>query len=222
MDRHRRARIHAERSFRSWTDHEGAYCFMGRTTADVGARIDALVDAEAEMVFKAARAADRREPLCAYKLDALVNLLSGGGGEVRTDVVIRCDVSRLRGEDGHCGTDAGDVPVDVAIGAILGDAFVKLLATDGVDVQSVHHVGRSVPAEVKTAVFERDGGRCVRPGCDSSHRLELHHYKVDFAKGGATSYWNLATLCRFDHLLVTNGGYRLDGAPGWWQWIEPP
>ena len=41
----RQARIHKERRHRSWTDGEGAYCYEGRTTAAIGARIDAAMAA---------------------------------------------------------------------------------------------------------------------------------------------------------------------------------
>ena len=33
------ARIHAERSFASWTDHDGAFCYSGRDTAERGAKL---------------------------------------------------------------------------------------------------------------------------------------------------------------------------------------
>jgi hypothetical protein len=107
------------------------------------------------------------------------------------------------------------------IGAILAGAFVKVILSDGVDISRVAHVGRHLPAELRSAVVERDGGRCVKPGCDSAHRLEVHHYRRDFAQGGATAYWNLATLCHFHHDLITTGGHRLDGKPGAWRWCEP-
>ncbi|MBA3653046.1 MAG: HNH endonuclease [Actinobacteria bacterium] len=218
--RHRR--IHNERYYRSWVDDEGAGRFEGKTTVDRLARIDAAIAAEAEIVFKEAYAAGRRESAGAYRLDALGRLLEGGGAKVETTVVVRVDETRLRGQGGTCASEAGPVPVELAIGEVLAGAFVKIVATDGTDIAKVHHVGRCVPAEVKTAVIERDGGGCVRPGCGSTHRLETHHYKVDFAKGGPTTYSNLATLCRFDHRLVTNGGHRLEGGPGDWKWIEPP
>jgi 5-methylcytosine-specific restriction endonuclease McrA len=79
-----------------------------------------------------------------------------------------------------------------------------------------------VPAELKTAVQERDNHRCVRPGCGATQRLQVHHYKIDYGKQGPTAYWNLATLCRHDHDLVTYSGHRLTGGPGNWSWIPPP
>jgi hypothetical protein len=51
----------------------------------------------------------------------------------------------------------------------------------------------------------------------------VHHWVIDYAKpGGATAYWNLATVCRHDHQLVTHGGHKLEGGPGRWSWIPPP
>ena len=218
----RHERIHRERHHRSWTDAEGAYCYEGRTTTAIGARMDAAIAAETERVFKAAYAEGRRESSAAYRADALVNLICGGGANVETTVVIRVDESRLRGDDGICETATGDVPVEEAIGEILAGAFVKVVLTDGTDVTKVAHPGHQPPARLKTAVFERDGGRCVRPGCSSAHRLQTHHYKIDYGKQGPTAYWNLATLCSFDHDLITYGGHRLAGGPGAWEWIEPP
>src|SRR5207302_10248926 len=145
----------------------------------------------------------------------------GGGASVDTTVVIRVDESRLAGEDGTCETSTGTVPVEEAIGAILAGAFVKVLATDGVGVQRVCHPGRHRPAVLDTAIFEREHYRCQRPGCGAAERLEVHHYRVDFGKNGPTAYWNLVTLCRFDHDLITTGGHRIDGEPGRWKWTPP-
>jgi hypothetical protein len=59
---------------------------------------------------------------------------------------------------------------------------------------------RAIPAAVRRAVFERDGGACAfvdaagkRCGCTSG--VELHHV-VPFAMGGAHSEENLRVYCR--------------------------
>ena len=83
-------------------------------------------------------------------------------------------------------------------------------------------VTRHIPEVLRTAVQERDGWRRVRPGCGGRHRLQTHHCRIDYGKPGPTAYWNLATLFRFDHDLVTHRGHRLEGGPGNWKWIEPP
>jgi hypothetical protein len=138
-------------------------------------------------------------------------------------VVIRVDESRLRGEEGTCeATGTGAVPVSEAIGAIIAGAFVKVVAHNGTDVSRVAHHGRHIPAELKTAILERDAYTCVRPGCGATSHLEIHHYKVAHAKGGPTAYWNLCAACPHDHDLLTRGGHRLEGGPGNWTWIPPP
>ena len=60
--------------------------------------------------------------------------------------------------------------------------------------------GRYVPAHVRQAVCERDGGRCTFTGpdgtrCAAETRLEFDHI-VTFAEGGATTVENLRLLCR--------------------------
>jgi hypothetical protein len=191
--------------------------------AAVGARIEAALGAETDNIFKAARAEGRNEPLSAYHLDALVNLVCGGGAKVDTTVVVRVDESRLRAEGGLCEAVAtGAVPVSEAIGAILAGAFVKVVAHDGVDITRVFHHGRHIPETLRTAIFERDGYTCVRPRCGAATRLEVHHWRVPHAKGGPMAYWNAASVCPHDHDLLTHGGHRLEGGPGNWTWIAPP
>jgi hypothetical protein len=221
-ERVRHQRIHGERFHRSWIDYEGAWRYEGKATAEIGARVDALIAAEAEQVFKAAHAEGRRESAGAYRFDGFANLLTGGGGNTDTTVVIRVDEARLRGDAGRCEIDRASVPVDVAIGAILAGAFVKVAVTDGVDISTVCHPGRHIPEVLRTAIVERDGGHCVRPGCDSSHLLQIHHYVTDYGEQGPTCYDNLATVCKHDHDLITHRGHRLAGRPGTWKWISPP
>jgi len=129
---------------------------------------------------------------------------------------------RTAGTDVGVPSNAGSVPVSEAIGAILADAFVKVVLANGVDIIRVAHYGRHSPVELKTAVFERDDYTCVRPGCGSTSHLEVHHYKVDHARGGPAAYWNLCTVCPHDYDLLTHGGHRLEGGPGTWTWIPPP
>jgi hypothetical protein len=62
-----------------------------------------------------------------------------------------------------------------------------------------HSHGRHIPAAVKRAVWERDGGRCAFAGaagrCTERGFLEYHHV-VPFAEGGAASVDNLELRCR--------------------------
>ena len=59
---------------------------------------------------------------------------------------------------------------------------------------------RAIPAHVRKAVYERDGGRCTHvyeddSRCDSRSKLEFDHV-TPLAKGGKSTAENLRLLCR--------------------------
>lgn len=62
-----------------------------------------------------------------------------------------------------------------------------------VDVSFEEGVGRHVPQDVKTAVWQRDGGKCVQ--CGATDYLEFDHI-IPHAKGGASTVDNVQLLCR--------------------------
>lgn len=55
----------------------------------------------------------------------------------------------------------------------------------------------------RESVLRRDGYRCQMPGCDSRHRLEVHHIEK-YAKNAhqRTDVSNGITLCRSCHYYV--------------------
>jgi len=70
---------------------------------------------------------------------------------------------------------------------------------------------RHVPAAVRRAVFERDGGRCRyrdRTGrrCTANHRLEYHHVHP-FAMGGDHTVDNVRLMCRSHNLHLAEHDY---------------
>ena len=226
---------HAARYLRHYNDADGAFRLDARLTPDAGAKMMAAIDSEARTIFDDARRAGTRAPSAAYAADALVALATGcargSGGAVGrrrgpgASVHIRVDVSALRRGHVRSGETCeipgvGPVPVATATRA-LSDAFVKLFVTDGVDVQSVCHVGRTVPAHVQSALEERDP-TCVVPECEMANGLENHHWGVPFAECGTSALGGLARICAWHHDLVTYDGHELTGGPGKWALQPPP
>ncbi|QYG92117.1 hypothetical protein HC251_06460 [Iamia sp. SCSIO 61187] len=100
-------------------------------------------------------------------------------------------------------------PIPVALARhIMQDSLLRLIVT-GTDVTLISSQRRYVPEAVRRALFARDRGTCVVPGCGATKHLELDHCFVDHALGGPTEYRNLAHVCRRDHLLKTLCGWIL-------------
>jgi len=71
-----------------------------------------------------------------------------------------------------------------------------------------------IPASVRRAVLERDGGRCTFVGpdghrCESRRLLEFHHI-VPVGKGGATTVEGVTLHCRAHNLLAAERDYGLE------------
>jgi Domain of unknown function (DUF222)/HNH endonuclease len=241
-------RIRAERSFSSWIDPEGAFCFKGRDTPDRGAEVLSRLEQIASRLreeqradAKADRDADRipeRIPERAIRADAFFALMTqppGDGsppvdGAPRTQVVVRVDLAALlRGhlESGECCEidDLGPIPVPMARD-LANDSFLAVLFHRAGDIKAVSHFGRTINATLRTALAQRDR-ICVVPGCGVSYGLEIDHV-LPFAEGGPTSLDNLALLCHHHHFLKTYDGWRLqrrgttDEEPKWSFAPQPP
>jgi len=238
-ERHRQ--VHKSRYLKSWIDLDGSFNLKARMTAANGALVMAALKPIQDEIFKAARKSGAHERPEAYAADALLALCekasasdSGLGASTtkttRSSAVmnIRVDIDALkRGhtEHGEVCEIAGVGPIPVAIATeYLGEAFLKLLIVDGVDIKTVAHMGRAIPAPLRTAVEERDRV-CQVPTCDMSLGLEIDHI-VPFAEGGPASLENLVRLCKRHHLQKTHDGYRLVKAieceEGAWEWRAPP
>ncbi len=231
---------------RSWIDHEGAFCLEARLVPEEGAVVASALGRIRDRLFESAREQGRFEPMAAHEADALVALArgdfgsnhagadrgqaskrsrsSGSGTSYRGTVELRVDLAALRrGElrDGEVCEIPGIGPVPLATAkSLIGDAWLKLVVSDGVDVQHVTHMGRTIPAHLRSALEARDPV-CVVPGCSTAHGLEIDHWQVDFIDGGPTTLENLARLCHFHHFMKTHKGWRLSGGPGRWQFAKP-
>ena len=216
--------IHRSRYLRHWSDDDGGFRLDGRLTPEAGAVVLAALRPHHERIFREARRGGRRESHQACAADALVALARGDERSgPKATVEVRVDhAAWARGhtEPGETCEIEGVGPVPVATArSLANDAVVSAVVSDGVDVTTVAHLGRSIPAHLRTALLARDP-TCVVPGCGVREHLEIDHV-VPLAEGGPTRLDNLARLCQWHHQLKTYRGYRLSGGPGQWLWQGP-
>lgn len=204
------ARQRRARRFRHWTDAEGMVCFAGALEPRPGVALVNRLEAEAARQRRRARREGGDEAFEAHAADALVALAAGGATPARwrAEVVVVCDLRALRRGHAHPGeachvVGGGPVPVPAVADELEGDAFVKAVTHDGVRIDTVAHLGRAIPAHLRTALElgtppSFDGAACAEAGCGRRFGLEWDH--VDpVANGGPTSYANLQARCRPCH-----------------------
>ena len=219
-------RVHQARTVSHWTDEEGALCLKGRFTADTGAKLVASLESVTNQLFEEARKAGSKEPLCAYRADALAGLVSGERPSVHSgvDILVRVDhQALLRGRTE--GTElaeidgVGPLPVPKVLD-LMSDASVKVIFDHGTDISRIFHFNRTINATLFTALVHRDP-RCVVAGCGATRFLEIDHV-TPFAEGGPTTLANLVRLCSYHHALKSNDGYTLRRDHDRWCFDPPP
>jgi hypothetical protein len=231
--------IRRGRYLRHWTDPEGAVRLDARLTPDDGARVVAAVKVQADLLVGEVRKAGVTESHNALEADALVRLAECGSNGTRrgskpgrsddgrsgpaTMVHVRVDHQALR--RGHIEPGevceipgVGPIPVEVAR-ELAADSILSVLVTDGIDVTTIAHAGRTIPASLRRALVERDPV-CVVPGCEVRDHLEIDHVHPA-GLGGQTSMANLARLCHWHHYLKTHQRHRLEPAKRGWRWVPP-
>jgi hypothetical protein len=194
-------KVRAARSLRAWTDADGAGRIDICGPVDATAKIlDAIAPFEKDL-FKAARKAERTERHDALAFDALVALVDTEQSNAKghgTTGVVRIDHSALvRGwtEPGEVCEIAGQGPIPVAVASrLLEDAFLKAVVVDGTGVFTVSHLGRQIPARLRTAVEEF----------------------------GKTELCNLGRLCLHHHHHKHRHRLRLEGRPGRMRFVPSP
>ena len=127
--------------------------------------------------------------------------------------LLRVDAEALRrgrvaGEELCEITGVGPVPVSVAKD-VLGEAILKLVITNGVDVANVTHLGRGPTTAQKIALMWTNP-LCSVQGCHR-RRIEYDHQKP-WAETKHTRLDELDPLCGFHHDLKTRLHWAL--APG--------
>jgi hypothetical protein len=200
---------HSARRFRHWKDRDGMVCFTGALPPETGVPFVHRLELAA---FRARKAAgEDREPWEAHAADAFVHMVTGTGPgkPTRPELVIVCDINAWRRGHGHPAEpchilDGGPIPVDVAK-QLCEDPFLKAVITDGINIHTVKHFSRYLPAELRTALDLGPGpgftgAECV--DCGRKWGLQWDHINP-VANQGPTSVDNLAGRCWIDHKAKT-------------------
>jgi hypothetical protein len=226
-------RIRANRALRVRSLPDGSRQLEARGPADRIAQVMAALEPHERELFEVARQTKQIEHPEALAFDALVGLCerSTCGSEPKAGDRPR---ARRRGNRPlamvvlHVSHDAyergwtergeiceiegvGPVPVGVAH-RLASDCIVKAVVTRGSHITHVAHLGRSIPAHLRTAVETRDRV-CVIAGCEVDRHLEIDH-NIPFAIGGPASLENLGGCCHHHHDLKTRHDLRRVGPLG--------
>lgn len=220
-------RQRALRSLHFFRDAEGMECGTWRLEPKVGIVLRRRLEHDANSFFNAARKLGVRDTPENYLADALTALTvvppaAATECERITDTHVRVEVSvvvdyepLLRGyllPGERCEIPGvGPIPIQQAREYLLGGAFLNVLIAKGIDIRTVCHIGRKIPAELNTALKYRDPV-CAIAGCERTKGLERHHVQA-IAANGETSLFNLRRVCDHHHDLFTHHGYNL-GPPG--------
>jgi Domain of unknown function (DUF222) len=207
----RSKRQHASRSFQMWPSPDGMVEGHFKVTPEVGGRIKSVIEAGTRRRFRDARSAGAHERQDAYAADAFADAVTGDpaaakSGGYTTHVVVDHE-ALVRGNaiGGERSEIPGVGPVSVEwVRGLLGEAFVTAIVKKGKDITTVAHLGRHIPAELRTAMIV-SGRECSVEGCSGREYLELDHCEVDFAKKGPTAWKNLTWLCSTHHTRKTHG-----------------
>ena len=198
-------RRHAARSVRHWHDDLGMVRVSAALPPEVGLPIVSRLEAETDRMRRDGWRSGSSEPREAHAADALVHLVEGHGrGRAnRADLVLVCDLRAWRRGRTHPGelshaVGGGPLPVQV-VRDLARDAFLKVVVHDGVALHTVSHLGRHIPAELRTALElgplpDLAGVACTAPGCGRTSGLEWDHIQPSAARG-PTSYDNLQPRC---------------------------
>jgi len=201
------ARQHAAQRARHWRTDLGLVHVEADFPPEIGVPIANRLDAETDRGWRAAHRAGRDVTRAVLAAEAFARMFTRRGSDRATsaDMVVVVDLNAYRRGHPHPGEPChvvGGGPIPVRVARELGqDAFLKAVLHDGVNIHTVAHFGRHIPAVLRTAlelgpVAEFDGVTCA--DCDRKHGLEWDHDK-ERTDGGPTSYDNLIARCKPDH-----------------------
>jgi hypothetical protein len=153
--------------------------------------------------------------------DALPDDVEGGAGWRRAtglieallsdtplegQVTVIVDTTHATATNGEAGVtlDPGVRVGQQALQAILCDANVEVVARDSQGrFLDYGRRERTAPPTLKRVLLAEAGFTCAGDGCQSRHRLQIHHL-TPWAAGGRTDQNQLVVLCWYHHHVVVH------------------
>jgi len=228
----RHHRIHGERRLSRRIDLEGVWNLHAHGTVVDGSIISAEIDRLTDEIFASKGAAGIRECRDAYAFDALTEM-ARRSNSLRHDAtpadesdrrkkrklaapqhlaLLRLDVEALwRGYvegDELCEISGlGPIPIEVAK-TLLGDAVLKLVLTNGIDVLNVTSLTRG-PTQAMRYARLWTSPMCAVEGCTKTRIEHDHRWGAEYKDTRHTRLDELDGLCHHHHDLHTIDGWAL-------------
>jgi 5-methylcytosine-specific restriction endonuclease McrA len=121
-------------------------------------------------------------------------------------VTVHVDAKHAVNTNGQAGVvlETGPRVGRQALEAVLCESILEVntRGEDGIPMTYGRQT-RTIPPALRRAILDRDGHACRADGCNSTHRLQIHH-KIPWSRGGTTDPDNLITLCWYHHQIVVH------------------
>ena len=219
-----------ERSFREYTDDEGAWVLHARGPVEAGQAFRDAITPIIDRYFKEKRTPKDREPREAYAFDALIELAKRQRPADAEKKSSGRYLGLIRAESKRCSAGTSKATRSArspgsarsrcaSPGSSSATRSCKLVITKGVDVANVTHLGRSstIAQQVRVVVAFPE---CTRLGCTRTQRLENDH-RHGWTKTHTTRLDESDPLCDHDHDLKTYFGWALVEGTGNVPWSHP-
>ncbi|HEV3234817.1 MAG TPA: DUF222 domain-containing protein [Candidatus Dormibacteraeota bacterium] len=215
-------RAHARRRFSLSEDRDGMFVLDGLLDPEGGSVVRNALE-----LFLGPPAADDQRSATQRRADALVELarhrLNGSGAidkavsgrAGRPEVTLVTTLEALRSHTDQPPKLNGMTPISQETAQrVVCDSSIRVeIHADTGEVLDAGRAMRLPSAALRATVVARDK-QCQFPGCDRPPNWCATHHIKSWVEGGRTSKDNLTLLCSRHHMLVHEGGWRLEGKGG--------
>ena len=203
-------------------DDDGSLVLTCCLSAEVGAVVMKALDLAIETVpvYKDDPTLETRQvvPFSARRADALAHVAESflahdvlaSPGSDRQQIVVHVAEETLRSRAAGCCEieDGPSIAAETARRFSCDASIVTLVENADGEPLDAGRKTRNISAPLRRLLTARDKG-CRFPGCSNSRYIDMHHIK-HWANGGETKPSNLASLCRFHHRAVHEGGFDVE------------